>query len=183
MTGVQTCALPIFTIDFPEDFKPKFELLLNDDSYITKEIVLNTLWTKYPTDRTMLLEKSKTWVGFNDKNLRILWLNLALRTKDFVQQDKALLYDELLDFSSAKFEIETRQNAFKTLLFLDKNDKNVLPNLINALTSHRWQMVKFAKDNIRKMLKTTSFRDYFEKLLPNLKHSEGNVLKKLLAEK
>lgn len=168
---------------FADDYQSKFESLLDDDSYITKEITLNVLWNKYPKNQIFYLEKSKNWIGFNDKNLKILWLNLALRTKDFVLQDKSVLYDELLNYSSSKFEIETRQNAIKTLFFLDKNDQNVLPNLVNGLTNHRWQMVKFSKDNIRRMQKTKSFREYFEKLLPNLNQAEANQLSKLLAEK
>ena len=171
------------TIDFDDDCKTKFESLLDDGSYITKEIILNVLWNRYPENQSSYLEKSKNWIGFNDKNLRILWLNLALRTKDFMVQDKSILYDELLNYSSAKFEIETRQNAIKTLLFLDKNDQNVLPNLVNGLTNHRWQMVKFSKDNIRGMLKIKSFREYFEKLLPNLNAKENFQLGRLLAEK
>lgn len=171
------------TTDFPEDFKSKYQSFLDDESYITKEIALNVLWNKYPDEQSQLLEKTKNWIGFNDFNLRILWLNLALRTKEYVLQDKTLLYDELLRFSNNNYETETRQNAIKTLLFLDKNDQNVLPNLVNSLTSHRWQMVKFAKDNMRPMLKNKVFRTFFEKLVPNLNENESVQLNKLLAEK
>jgi aminopeptidase N len=44
-------------------------------------------------------------------------------------------------------------------------------------------MVKFSKDNIRGMLKIKSFREYFEKLLPNLNANENFQLGRLLAEK
>jgi aminopeptidase N len=171
------------TTEFPGDFEADYNTFLNDESYITKEVVLNVLWNKFPLKRTDLLEKTKNWKGFNDYNLRVLWLNLALRTKDYLNDEKTLLYDELLQLAGSNFETETRQNAMKTLLFLDKNDQNVLPLLVNGLTSYRWQMVKFCKDRIRPMLKIKNFRDFFEKLLPTLSSNENNQLKKLLAEK
>ncbi len=171
------------TTEFTDDFEADYKTFLDDDSYITQEIVLNVLWNKYPLQQIELLEKTKNWIGFNDYNLRILWLNLALRTKNYLTTEKTGLYDELLQMASPNFETETRQNAMKTLLFLDKNDQNVLPFLVNGLTSYRWQMVKFCKDKIRPMLKTKNYSDYFEKLMPTLNQNENNQLKKLLAEK
>jgi len=63
------------------DFKSDFEKLLNDNSYITKEISFSTFWAQFPEDQKRILDNSKEWIGFNDKNLRILWLTLALGTK------------------------------------------------------------------------------------------------------
>lgn len=168
--------------DFPDEFKAEFETFLQDKSYITKEIALNVLWKKYPDERIPLLEKTKDWFGFYDHNLRILWLNLALRTKDFVTQDKSILYDELLRFSSNEFETTTRQNAINTVLFLDKNDQNVLVNIINGLSSQRWQMVRFCKEKIRMLLKNKYHRDFFEKLVMNLPGAEKTQLNLLLKE-
>ena len=169
-------------IDFPDAFKDDYKTFLDDESYLTREIALNVLWNSYPFEQAELLEKTKDWVGFNDHNLRILWLNLALQTTNYVLQDKTILYDELLQYSTTAFQSETRQNAINTLLFLDKNDQNVLPNLVSGLNSHRWQMVKFSRDKIRTMLKLKNFRTYFEKLLLNLNVNEQQLLNKLLKE-
>ena len=169
-------------VDFPDEFKDDYKTFLDDESYLTKEIALNVLWNRYPFEQSELLEKTKDWIGFNDYNLRILWLNLALRTTNYVLQDKTILYDELLQYSTTAFQSETRQNAINTLLFLDKNDQNVLPNLVSGLLSHRWQMVKFSRDKIRSMLRLKNFRIYFEKLSQNLNYSEQQFLNKLLKE-
>jgi len=65
--------------EIPESFKAEYETLLDDKSYITREIALNVLWLKFPDNRITLLNKTKDWIGFNDKNLRILWLTLSLK--------------------------------------------------------------------------------------------------------
>ena len=168
--------------DFPLDFKADYETFLNDKSYITQEIALNFLWSKYPENQIELLEKTKEWVGFNDKNLRILWLTLALKTNSYQQVKKLNFYQELLDYASPKFETSTRQNALSNLIYLDKNDENYLPFLVNGLTHFRWQFVKFSKDNIRKLLKNKNHKDYFEKLLPKIPNNEQVQLSKILKE-
>jgi aminopeptidase N len=166
----------------PLDFKKEYETFLNDKSYITQEIALNFLWTKYPEEQTKLLEKTKDWIGFNDKNLRILWLTLALKTNSFQQEKKVVFYQELLDYASPKFESSTRQNALTNLIYLDKNDENYLPFLVNGLTHFKWQFVKFSKDNIRKLLKNKNHRLYFEKLSATISLNEKTQLDKLLKE-
>lgn len=115
----------------PLDFKADFESLLNDTSYIKKEIALSTVWSQFPEDQKRILDNSKQWIGFNDKNLRILWLTLALGTKEYQMADKVNYYDELLNYCNPEFETSIRQNAIENLLFINDKDQNVLPNLSN----------------------------------------------------
>ena len=164
------------------EFKSDFESLLNDNSYITKEIALSTFWTQFPEDQKRILDKSKEWIGFNDNNLRILWLTLALGTKEYQMEDKAKLYDELLNYCNPEFETSIRQNAMENLLFINDKDKNILPNLVNSLVSYKWQFSKFGKDKIRLLLKNPNIRNYLEQLLPNLSKEENVILVKILAE-
>ena len=164
------------------EFKSDFESLLNDNSYITKEIALSTFWTQFPEDQKRILDKSKEWIGFNDNNLRILWLTLALGTKEYQMEDKAKFYDELLNYCNPEFETSIRQNAMENLLFINDKDKNVLPNLVNSLVSYKWQFSKFGKDKIRLLLKNPNIRNYLEQLLPNLSKEENVILVKILAE-
>jgi aminopeptidase N len=169
--------------EVPLVFKTEYESLLNDPSYITREIVLSKLWSQFPEDRIQYLNQSKEWIGFNDKNLRILWLTLALGTKDYEVENKVKWYDELLGYCSPKQESFVRQNAIENVLFMNENDQNVLPYLVNATTSHRWQFSKFGRDNIRVLLKKAAFRTYFETLLPTLAEPEKGQLQRLLLEK
>jgi aminopeptidase N len=71
----------------------------------------------------------------------------------------------------------------ENLLFINDKDKNVLPNLVNSLTSFRWQFSKFGKDKIRLLLKNPNIRNFLEELLPNLSKEENLILGKILAEK
>jgi aminopeptidase N len=166
----------------PLEFKVEFETLLDDKSYITREVALSSLWAQFPEDQIKYLEKSKNWVGFNDKNLRILWLTLALGTKDYELDNKAKYYDELLNYCSPKFESSVRQNAIENLLFINDKDKNVLPFLVNSLVSHKWQFSKFGREKIRLLLKNQNIRTYFETLLATLNKEESVALSKLLSE-
>ncbi|HEX8575498.1 MAG TPA: M1 family metallopeptidase [Flavobacterium sp.] len=168
--------------DLPAAFLPQLQSLLDDPSYIAQEMAMNVIWRKYPEEQVPLLEKTKDRIGFNDKNLRILWLALALRTKDFQPMRKIDFYNELLDYASSKYESSIRQNALNNLISLDKNDQNYLPFLVNALTSHKWQFSKFGRDKIRPLLKNKNHRAYFETLLPQLSASEQIQLNKLLKE-
>ena len=169
--------------EIPAQFKDLYFSLLNEESYITREMVLGTIWSKYPEEQKLLLDKTKLWVGFNDKNLRILWLTLALQTKDYELESKVKFYEELLDYASPKFETSVRQNAIEGLMYGNENDKNILPNLVNALTSHQWQFSKFAKERIRILLKNEVYRKYFETLFPSLSLLEQQQLRRVLDEK
>ena len=177
----QAIAKTMHTI--PEDFKTDYLTFLDDESYITREIALNKYWSDFPEERISVLNLSRDWVGLNDKNLRVLWLTLALATKDFENDKKARYYDELLDYATPKHESNLRQNAISKLLFLDKNDQNTLKYLVNALVSHRWQFVKFARENIRSLLKSNIHRTFFEEMLEQLPEDEKNQLNRLILEK
>lgn len=166
----------------PEDFRKDYETFLNDPSYITREIALNVLWSQFPEDQQQLLNRTKDWIGFNDNNLRILWLAIALSTKNYEADKKVGFYEELLSYASPKFESNTRQNAIANLIYLDKNDENYLPYIVNGLTSHRWQFVKFSRDKIRQLLKNKNHRTYFEALLTKIPENEQIQLNKLLKE-
>jgi aminopeptidase N len=166
----------------PLEFKVEFETLLDDKSNITREVALSSLWSQYPKDQIKYLEKSKNWVGFNDKNLRILWLTLALGTKEYELDNKAKFYDELLRYCSPKYESSIRQNALENLLFINDKDKNVFPFLVNSLTSHKWQFSKFGREKIRLLLKNPNVKTYFETVAPNLNKEENAALTKLISE-
>jgi len=168
------------TNKFPEEFKPEFETFLDDNSYVTKEIALNVLWSQFPKDQNKYLEKSKIWVGMNDKNLRILWLTMALMATDYEVENKINFYDELLNYTTPKFESTVRQNAITNLLFVKPTDTNVLKALINPLTSHKWQFSKFARDKIRELIKKEKFKNYYLEQLPALPENEKAQLKRLL---
>jgi len=165
----------------PEDFRIEYESLLDDKSYQTQEIALYNLWNNFPEHRFQYLEKSKNWIGFNDYNLRTLWLSLALSTPEY-SVNKEILINELIAYSSPNFEAITRQNALEKLIAFHLVNDLVLKNLVNATTHHMWQFSKFGRDNIRMLLKNQEMRVSFERLLPNLNINEQLQLNRLLKE-
>ena len=166
----------------PEDFRIEYESLLNDKSYQTQEIALYYLWKNFPDHRTDYLNRSKNWIGFNDYNLRTLWLSLALSTPNYSDNPEDLA-SELIAFSSTKYEATTRQNALEKLLSFKIINDQVLANLVNATTHHMWQFSKFGRDSIRALLKNSELRASFERILPNLTPDEQFQLNRLLEEK
>jgi len=166
----------------PEDFRLHYETLLDDKSYQTQEIALYWLWRNFPEHRTEYLNKSKNWIGFNDYNLRTLWLSLVLSTPNYSNNQESLI-NELIAFSSTKYEATTRQNALEKLIAFKIINDQVLSNLVGATTHHMWQFSKFGRDNIRILLKNPEMRASFNRILPNLTPDEQFQLNRLLIEK
>lgn len=166
----------------PEDFRLNYETLLGDKSYQTQEIALYWLWRNFPEHRAQYLDKSKNWIGFNDYNLRTLWLSLVLSTPNY-SNDQESLINELISFSSTKYEATTRQNALEKLIAFKIINDQVLSNLVGATTHHMWQFSKFGRDNIRILLKNPEMRASFNRILPNLTPGEQFQLNRLLIEK
>jgi aminopeptidase N len=165
----------------PEEFRTEYETLLNDKSYQTQESALYYLWNNFGNKRFEYLEKSKDWTGFNDLNLRILWLSLAISTPEYAANKEKYL-QELIDYSSPKYEATTRQNALEYLINFNVINEDILKNLVNATTHHMWQFSKFGRDNIRHFLKTTEIRATFQTILPSLNEKEQFQLDRLLKE-
>ncbi|KFF04517.1 M1 family metallopeptidase [Flavobacterium reichenbachii] len=165
----------------PEDFRTAYETLLDDKSYQTQEIALYWLWRNFPDHRAEYLDKSKNWIGFNDYNLRTLWLSLALSTQNYSENPEVLI-SELIAFSSTKYEATTRQNALEKLIAFKIINDQVLSNLVSSTTHHMWQFSKFGRDTIRVLLKNPEMRASFERILPNLNPDEQFQLNRLLKE-
>ena len=93
---------------------------------------------------------------------------------------KAIAYKELQNYSSSNFESSIRQNAIDAILLINPKDEVMLKNLINATTHFKWQFSKYAKDQIRRLLKNNELRMYFDKIMLELNQAEQIQLKKLL---
>jgi aminopeptidase N len=165
----------------PESFRTQYESLLQDKSYQTQEIALFYLWNNFPENRNAYLNESQDWKGFNDYNLKIRWLSLAIATPEY-PADKSILIADLIHYSSISYEASTRQNALERLLEFQVLNDTVLENLVNGTTHHMWQFSKFSRDSIRLLLKKPEIIDSFERILPTLNKDERFQLNRLLQE-
>ncbi len=144
----------------PYSFKVDFETLLNDKSYITREIALFRLWTNFPDDRERLITLSEDWIGLN-YNLKIAHLTLKIvgSNDNETRRDEAI--KELEKYTKLPYEASVREPALETLIKLGKISDVVLEELINASLHHKWQFVKFAKDNMRALISNDEIREKF----------------------
>ena len=144
----------------PYSFKADFETLLNDKSYITREIALFRLWTNFEQDRERLVELSKDWTGLN-YNLKIAHLTLKIVGSNNNESRRQNAVEELESYTKLPYETSVRQPTLETLIKLGIKSDVVLVELINASMHHKWQFVKFAKDNIRALISNDEIREKF----------------------
>ena len=136
--------------EIPTELKSNYESLLNDASYLTIETALFNLWKNFPLEREKYFNKTKDIQGFNDKNVRLLWLTLALITEDYESENKQVFLNELTSYTSPKYGFELRQNAFFYLDQIQACEEACKENLKQATTHHNWRFKKFAKTLLEK---------------------------------
>ncbi len=129
----------------PKGLKADYESLLDDRSYITIEKALYNLWVNFPLERSKYLFKTRNIVGFNDKNVRLLWLVLNLNTPYYEANNKQELYNELVSYTNEKYNADIRINAFQYLDLIKSCNAECKKNLETAKSHHNWRLVKFAK--------------------------------------
>jgi aminopeptidase N len=173
----------------PSSFKVEYETLLNDKSYDTKQAAFVTLWKNFPEDHAKYLDIAKNWQGRNDKELRIFYLTACISYANVHEQDDQMAsinalkaVSELKNYTSPSYESSVRQNALDSFLALYPENTEVLKNLVNATTHHKWQFTKYARDKIRALIKDEKYYNLFENLLPSLPDNEQFQLKRLLSK-
>jgi len=176
-------AIAEFTDEIPIEFKSNYETLLDDASYETKEIAFMNLWKNFPESRNEYLLKAQNWIGGNDKSLRILFLTFSVLSSNVESQDKTNYYNELVEYTSSKYETSVRENAILNAFTINDKDIIVLRNLVTTTTHYKWQFSKFGREKIRELLKFEVHRSLFQNMLPTLSENEKYQLQKLLIEK
>ncbi len=137
--------------EIPVQLKPQYESLLNDNSYLTKQIALHNLWLNFPENRALYLNKTKGIDGFSDKNIKLLWLTLALITDNFEPENKPKYYNELINYTSPNYGFEIRQNAFSYLQAIQACNVSCVAHLKAATNHHNWRFSKFAKQVLEQL--------------------------------
>jgi aminopeptidase N len=168
--------------EIPEQFRVAYESLLNDGSYFTREVALINLWKQFPERRANYIEISQDWIGFENKNLKILHLYLSFLTSTDAKK-KMSFYLELLQFTGTNFDSNVQQEALERLLQLEIYTEDVFRSLAYGTAHHRWQFVKFCKDSIRTLIQDPKNRAIFIEMKAKLPIREKTHLQRLLDEK
>ena len=163
--------------EMPEILKEFVEPLLLDDSYITNELMLYNLWSSFDYDRTTYLEKTKDVIGLPNKNVRLLWLTLALFTPDYNPTEHIYYHRELISYTSAIYNPEVRQTAFQYLSDINAFNNEALANLIKASNHHSWQFRNYARQLLDSLLENKEQKREIEKIAKQLNSSDLRYLK------
>jgi len=131
--------------EIPLALKTDYESLLHDKSYATIEAALYNLWNNFPEDQEIYLEQTKNIIGFNDKNVRTLWLVLAILTDNDELGDSNDFFQELNSYTSPNYHFEVRQNAFNKLRWIRSCREECIENLKDASNHHNWRFKQYAK--------------------------------------
>ncbi|PKV51645.1 aminopeptidase N [Aquimarina sp. MAR_2010_214] len=161
----------------PKGLQEQYESLLNDASYATIEPALYHLWTSFPEKRKEYLDLTKEIVGFNTKNIRMLWLVLALNTKDYHTSEHQKFYLELSGYTSSKFGFSTRENAFTYLESLQAFSDQSLIDLVGGATHHNWRFRNSCRKILDKILKDEKYKKKYVVLLNSLPKNQYDFLK------
>lgn len=157
------------TIDFiPSGFQERFETLLNDNSYVTKEIALFKLWKSFPDLQKHYCEMSANWGNGLNENLKIANLTLQIVTKGIAATDKMNAIAGLEKMTQLPYESSVRQSAIERLLSLNIPSEQLQKSILEATLHHRWQFVKFGKEKIRMLLSNEETKKAYLQLQPNL---------------
>ncbi len=156
--------------------KEKLESLLNDKSYITKENALFSLWQAYPEERANYLDRTRNVVGLPNKNIRLMWLTLAILTEGFESVKTKSYFDELSSYTNPEYPFEVRQGAFFYLKEAFGFNDTSLINLIGATDHHVWQFRKYTRDLLNGLLEDDDYRTRIKKLAQELSVKETRYL-------
>ena len=149
----------------PAQLRREFETLLEDDSYMTKQLALYKLWKNFPSRRTDYLEQMEEVNGFSDKNVRTLWLALSLATPEVDAAEKREYFLELSSYTEPHHRYQLRQNAFNYLYQLAAFDAATVKNLADAKTHHNYRFRNFARRLAQRLIDEGSLKPEVEALL------------------
>lgn len=172
----QAVALSLQTV--PESFRASYESLLKDPSYLTQEAALFSLWSSFPSERRRYLDPLKNTTGFQNKNIRQLYLALALYTDGYVTPEKAKFSEELQSYTYPKYSFEIREKAFEMLYNMGLMTDQVLQNLVNACTHHYWRFRDAARNMLDDYVLDEGHRKRVLGVVESLNDQEKSYLKR-----
>lgn len=173
-------AIALSLEEIPLELKSRYETLLDDDSYVTQEAALYYLWLNFPEDRNRILTKMDGVMGFQDKNIRQLWLTLAIVTEGFQNENKQTFFKELSSYASPKFSFELRRNAFEFLLGMDGFTNQNLIYLIDACLHPNWRFSKSSTEVLELLLENQETKSQLRQIKNKLSVDQKRFVDRFL---
>jgi aminopeptidase N len=176
----QAIALSLPTV--PKQLQTYYESLLDDTSYVTQEAALFNLWSSFPQKRALYLDRMQGVIGFQDKNIRQLWLALSIVTPDYKISEKENFKRELQQYTSNAYSFEVRQKAFELISELRLYSDEVLKNLVNASVHHNWRFRNMARELLKEILENPDTRTAVSRLMSSFSVAEKAYLTRINIE-
>lgn len=162
--------------------KDDYETLLMDESHVTKEAALYRLWMDFPQNQNDYLDSTKGIDGLPNKNVRLLWLTLALATTSYARDNKPFIYKELNHHTNPSHHFEIRSLAFQYLQKLGAFSNEALRNLISACNHHVWHFKKSCRKLLKEFLKGVESKERLKSIYPSLNDEEQYYLDKTMGK-
>jgi aminopeptidase N len=176
----QAVALSLQTI--LKELQTEYETLLSDNSYVTLETALYQLWMQFPQKRSEYLNKTKGIEGFQNKNIRQLWLTLALITEDYEKSEKENYLKELKNYTSTAYSFEIREKAFEYVNELQLWDLETLKNLAEACVHPTWRFSKPSREMLNELLHNEKYHEQIKVLGRQISEKAANYLNSIIKE-
>ncbi len=166
---------------------PGYKSLLSDASNATQEIALFKLWVAYNASadgveqQRAILDQTKSIFGFNDANVRSLWLALSLITPGYNDQEAAMnaRYEELKRYTAPNQPFQRRLQAFQYLAQIQFWEAQTLGHLIQASVHINWRFRESARQILQQLLKQDRWKKEIEALKPSLEQAELAYLNRI----
>ena len=171
----QAIALSLETI--PMALKKDYESLLDDASYVTQEAALYQLWAQFPKNRARYLNKMKGVMGFQNRNVRQLWLVLAIVDPFYRIAEKETFKKELKSYTSPAYSFEIRETAFGYIHELQLWDTQTIGHLVNASVHPSWRFKKNARKLVDSVLKKETYKNQMVLRMQTYSEEERAYLK------
>lgn len=168
--------------DIPMELKTEYESLMNDKSYVTMETALYRLWMQFPAQRAEYLGQTKGVIGFQNRNIRQLWLALALITDGFEISKKEAYLNELKNYTSPAYSFEIREKAFEYVNELQLWDIETLKNLAEACVHPTWRFAKPSKEMLHEVLQNKKYHELAKILGRQVSEKAANYLNTIIKE-
>src|SRR5699024_2447750 len=171
-------AIAVSLTKIPPQLQSDYESLLKDDSYVTQEKALFNLWQNFPEKRKQYLDELENTQGFYDKNVRTMWLTLALVTQDYQPDKNAAYFEELSGYTSPSYGYSIRRNAFGHLYQINTFSNQNYKDLLQACMHPVWQFRNYARELLDKLLEEEQHRDHLLLVKPQLPTEQQALLDK-----
>lgn len=176
-------AIALTVSEIPKELQSEFETLLTDASYVTQEAALYLLWANFPENRASYLDAMANTVGFQNKNIRQLWLVLALNTKGYKPLKRTDFTEELQNYTGSEYSFEIRQKAFEYCNEIGLYNDVVINNMVDAAVHHNWRFRNFARNLLNNLLKNTDVEEALYQRIDSFSTAEKEYLTRIKDKK